>query len=134
MVAGVAAGRTQLLKKAGTTIAGVRVTSLAFDDTPIDITSNDSLGVRKLMNVSASSGITITASGVETDGVLYAIAANPATSRLLTDLTFVATGEGTTNDVITGDFFMTNYKLDADYKDAVQFSATFVSSGSWVAA
>lgn len=134
MVAAVAAGRTQTLKKAGTTIAGIRVTSISFDNTPVDITSSDSLGIRKLMSISAESGISITVSGVETDGVLYTIASNPATSRLLTDLTFTSPTAGTTADVITGDFFMASFKLDGDYKDAVMFSATFTSSGSWTAA
>jgi len=134
MAAAVAAGRAQTLKKATTTIAGIRVSSISFDDTPIDITSNDSLGVRKLMNVSAESGITITVSGVETDGVLYTIAKGPTTSRLITDLTFVSPSEDAAMDTISGDFFMTNFKLDGDYKEGVMFSATFLSSGSWTAA
>ena len=122
-----------LIKKAGTTIAGVRVTSLSVDNTPIDITSADSTGLQKLMNESAHRALTFTVSGVETDGVLYGVAIGTG-NQLLTDITITQAAAGITNDVITGDWYMTNFKLDGDYKDAIQFSASFTSSGTWTTA
>ena len=134
MAAAVAAGRDMLIKKAGTTIAGIQVTSLSIDNTPIDITTNDSIGIQKLMAVSAKRSMTTTVSGVETDGVLWAIAMGTG-SQLLTDLTFVQPAAGTTADVVTCDWYMSNYKADGDgLAGPVKFSATFMSSGSWVAA
>ena len=133
MAAAVAAGRDMLIKKAGTTIAGIRVTGLSVDNTPIDITTNDSVGIQKLLAVSAKRALTITVSGVETDGVLYGVAIGSG-SQLLTDLTFTNSAAGTTADVVTGDFYMSNFKLDGDMAQAVMFSATFSSSGTWTAA
>lgn len=133
MAAAVAAGRDMLIKKATVAIAGIKVTGLSVDNTPIDITSNDSVGIQKLMAVSAKRAMTINVSGVETDGVLWAIAMGTG-SQLLTDLTFVQPAAGSTADVVTCDWYMSNYKADGDTADAVQFSATFMSSGSWVAA
>lgn len=125
------AGRLQLLKKAGVTIAGVRTTGLSVDNTPIDITDNDSAGFQKLLPESGLQVLTISVSGVESDRVLRDIALNTAGSQLITDLSFVFASALGTNDTITGDFYLSNYKEDADYKDAVQFSATFMSSGTW---
>ena len=126
-----AAGRKSLLKKASTTIAGVRVTGITLDSTPIDITDNDSAGLQTLMSDSALQVLGITVSGVESDHVLRDIALDPSTSQLLTDLTFTFADSPGAKDVISGNFYMTNYKEDNDFKDAVQFSATFTSSGTW---
>lgn len=128
------AGRLQLLKKAGVTIAGVRTTGLSVDNTPIDITDNDSAGFQKLLPESGLQVLTISVSGVESDRVLRDIALNTAGSQLVTDLSFVFASALGTNDTLTGDFYLSNYKEDADYKDAVQFSATFMSSGTWARA
>lgn len=126
-----AAGRKQLLKKAGTTIAGIRVTGLSADYTPIDITSKDDAGIQLIFADYALAVLSLTVSGVESDHVLRDIALNPATSQLLTDVSFVFADALAAVDTITGNFFMSNFKEDADYKDAVMFSATFTSSGSW---
>ena len=59
MAAAVAAGRDMLVKKAGATIAGCRVTGLSLDNTPVDITTNDSAGIQKLMAISAKRALTL---------------------------------------------------------------------------
>ena len=130
----VAAGRDMVIKKAGTVIAGVRKVSLSIDTVSIDITSADDIGFQKLMSVSAGRSISLSVEGVESDRVLYTIGIVSGTSQLLTDLSITIPTAATTNDVITGDFYMSNYKGEGDYKDAVMFSATFTSSGAWVAA
>lgn len=130
----VAAGRDMVIKKAGTVIAGVRKVSLSIDNVSIDITSADDVGFQKLMSVSAGRSLTLSVEGVESDRVLYTVGITPGTSQLLTDLSITIPTAGTTNDVITGDFYMSNYKGEGDYKDAVMFSVTFTSSGAWVAA
>ena len=125
------AARKQILKKAGVTIAGSRVTGLSVDSTPIDITDNDSSGLQLLLSDTGFQVLGITVSGVESDHVLRDVALDPATSQLLTDLSFVFGDAIAAKDTLTGNFYMTNYKEDGDYKDAVQFSATFTSSGTW---
>ena len=129
-----AAGRNTLLKKAGVTIAGVRVTGLSMDSTPIDVTDNDSVGLQTLLSESGMQALTITVAGVESDHVLRDIALDPSISQLLTDLSWTFANSPTSKDVLTGSFYMSNYKEDSDVKDAVQFSATFTSSGTWARA
>lgn len=128
------AGRKQLIKKAGVTIAGVRVTGLSVDSSPIDVTDNDSAGFQQLLSDSALQVLGITVSGVESDRVLRDIALDTSVSQLITDLAFVFASALAAKDTLTGDFYMTNYKEDAEFKDAVQFSATFTSSGLWARA
>ena len=127
-----AAGRNTLLKKAGVTIAGVQVTGLSVDSTPIDVTDNDSGGLQVLLSESGMQALTISVSGVESDHILRDIALNPFVSQLLTDLSWKFADALAVNDVLTGSFYMSNYKEDSDVKGAVQFSATFTSSGAWV--
>ena len=133
MAAAVAAGRDMLIKKAGATIAGIRATSLTLDNTKIDITTNDSAGIQKLLAQSAKRALTITCSGVETDGVLYGVAMGSG-SQLLTDITLTQPAAGTTADVVTCDFYMDSFKVTGEMEGAVMFEATFSSSGSWTAA
>lgn len=126
-----AAARKQVIKKASVTIAGVRVTGLSLDSTPIDVTDNDSGGLQQLLADSGLQVLSFNVSGVESDHILRDIALDPTQSQLLTDLTFVFADSPGSKDTISGSFYMSNYKEDGDYKDAVMFSATFTSSGTW---
>ena len=83
------AGRKQLIKKAGVTIAGVRVTGLSVDSSPIDVTDNDSAGFQQLLADSGLQVLGITVSGVESDRVFRDVALDTSVSQLLTDLSFV---------------------------------------------
>lgn len=124
-------GRLQLLNIAATPVAGVRTLSLSVDNTPIDVSDADSDGFQELLPQVSTKVLTITVAGVETDAVLRNIALHSVNTPLVTDLTFTFADALVGVDVLAGDFFMTNYKEDADYKDAVLFSATFTSSGAW---
>lgn len=129
------AGRLYLLKKGGTAIGGVRALSMSMDSTPIDVTNADSSGVQTLLaGAAALKTLSIEVSGVYDDNVLRGIMMDPAADRLLTDLTFTHGAAGTSNDVITGNFFITNYTDTAAHDGAGEFSATFTSSGPWSAA
>jgi predicted secreted protein len=126
-----AAGRLALLKKNATTIGGVRVTNIMMDATPIDVTDNDSLGVQELLGVPGSRILSFDVEGVQEDAVLRDIAFTAASSLLLTDMTFTFGSAEAGADVISGNFFMTNYKEGNDYKEATTFSASFTSAGAW---
>ena len=130
-----AAGRKYLLKKGGTVIGGVRALSMKLDATPINISDNDSAGLQELLAVeSASKSLSIDVSGVYTDNVLRALMMAPTADLLITDLTFTHGGALAANDIISGNFYMSNYTDDASHEDAGMFSATFTSSGPWSAA
>jgi len=126
------AGRLALLKKAGTAIAGVKVSTMDCEGTPIDVSDQNSSGmVQLLAGVFTGRQMTLGVTGVEADEVLRNIAADPSQQLYLTDLTFVFGNALAAKDTITGDFFMTKYGESAADDGAVTFSATFVSSGSW---
>lgn len=129
------AGRNLLLKKATDIIAGVRMLSIKFDATPIDVTSADSAGLITLLSGDAASKqLTIEVSGVQDSNFLRSLTLSGATDMLLTDISFTAPAMPAPGDVLTGDFYMTNYTMSGAHDGAVEFSATMVSSGPWTAA
>ena len=130
----VQAGILLLLKKAGTAIAGVRTTKIAFGLTTIDITSADDAGFRKLLNAHTGQNFAITCSGVEKGGVLATLWAAPATTKYLTDVTFTLPTESAAGDVFTGDVVMTAMEITGAYDGVIEFNGTFESAGSWAAA
>jgi predicted secreted protein len=123
------AGMDAVVKKSGTAIAGVRVSGVTRDATPIDITGRDASGLVTLLGGGklSSSQLTFNVEGVEQDRVLEQIALDPSADLLLTDMT-LELGSGYT---IAGTFFMGNYQAGNDYKEASTFSAQFASSGAW---
>jgi predicted secreted protein len=127
-------GRETLVKKNSVVIAGVRVKNIAFDFTPADISDDDSVGFQTLLEDSTSQVCSFDLEGVYTSPVLRDIAIDPAVSKLVTDLTFTFASGTASKTVISGDFFMTNYKEGHDYKEAGTFSASFTSSGAWALA
>lgn len=128
---GKAAGRLAVLSKNAVAIGGVRVTTIKVDNTPIDVTDKDSAGLTELLSVPATRQLTISVEGVYEDPVLRDIAMTPATSPMLTDLTFKFADALTAVDTIGGNFFMTSYEEGNPHDDGVGFSAEFVSSGTW---
>jgi len=126
-----AAGRLAVLSKGATPIGGVRVTTLAVANEPIDVTDKDSAGIIELLAAASTKQITLSVEGVYTDPVLRAIAMAPAGSPLITDLTFKFADALAAADVVAGNFFMTSYEEGNPHDDASTFSAEFVSSGTW---
>lgn len=126
------AGRNLLLKKASAVVAGVRMLSLKFDATPIDVTDADSDGlITYLAGEAASKQLTIEVSGLQDDNVFRALILTPGQDMLITDLTFSDPSRGAASDVLSGNFFMTNYTQTGNHDGAIEFSATFTSSGTW---
>ena len=126
-----APGRLAVVSKNANVIGGVRVTNIQVDYTPIDVTDNDSVGLQELLADYSMGVLTFDVEGVYKDPVLRDIAMTPATSKLLTDMTFKFADGLTGADVISGDFFLLSYKEGNDYKEAATFSASFTSSEAW---
>jgi predicted secreted protein len=118
-------GRSYLIKKNSTALAGVRTKSLSINHEPVDITTDDEDGFRTLLAEVGESSFELTVEGVAKDSTLFD-AATGTGSRLLTDVT-IEHPEGT----ISCDVFITAFESTGAYNDAVTFSATFQSSGSW---
>ena len=126
-----AAGRLAVLSKNAVAIGGVRVTTITIANEPIDVTDRDSAGIVELLSVAATKQITISVEGVYEDPVLRDIAFSASGSPLLTDLTFKFSDGLVSADTITGNFFLTSYEEGNPHDDATEFSAEFVSSGTW---
>lgn len=118
-------GRSYTIKKNNTAIAGVRTKSLSINHEPVDITTDDEDGFRTLLSEVGESSFEISVDGVTKDSVLFDAATGSA-SKLLTDITI-----DHPNGVITGDVYLASYEETGAYNDAITFSATFQSSGTW---
>lgn len=127
-------GIALVVKKAGTAIAGIRTNKIDFGLTPIDITSADDAGFRKLLNAHTGQHFSISGSGVEKGGVLATLWAAPATTKYLTDVTFTIPTEAGSGDVFTGDVVMTAFSITGAHDGAIMFDYTFESAGTWAAA
>lgn len=118
-------GRSYVVKKNGTAIAGVRTKSLSINHEPVDITTDDEDGFRTLLSEVGESSFELSVDGVTKDSVLFDAATGSA-SKLLTDVTIEHP-----NGTISGDVYLSSYEETGAYNDAVTFSATFQSSGTW---
>lgn len=126
----VKSGRDLVLKYGGTTLAGLRTTSISLDGSPVDVTNVGSAGFRTLASFSGSKSLTITADGVWDAATNTDVAFAPSGALLLTNVT-VVDGEG---DTIDGDFFIASYEETGTHDDAITFSITLESSGAWTRA
>jgi predicted secreted protein len=120
-----AIGRSYLVKKGNTALAGVRTKSLSINHEPVDITTDDEDGFRTLLGAVGESSFELSVDGVSKDDTLFDEALSSST-KLLTDVT-IEHPSGT----ISGDVFLASYEETGAYNDAITFSATFQSSGEW---
>lgn len=121
-------GRSYVVKKGATALAGVRTKSLSINHEPVDITTDDADGFRTLLGEVGESSFELSVDGVTKDATLFDAATGSAT-KLLTDVT-IEHPSGT----ISGDVFLASYEETGAYNDAITFSATFQSSGTWTVA
>ena len=121
-------GRNLLIKKAGTTLLGIRQKSVSINGSPIDITSDDDLGYRTLLSEVGVKSMDISFDGVSKDAILRDVILGGTTSQFLSDIT-VTYPDGT---VISGDFMLTDLTTSGSTDSSVDFSGNFISSGTWV--
>ena len=126
-----AVGRLAVLAKAGTPLGGVKVTTIKFTATAIDVTDYDSLGIIELLSAHGHTQCTLTVDGLAKDVVLRSLWNSPTTSKLLTDITMKYADALLPADTIGGNFFLTDYEEGNPVDNAVTFKATLVSSGAW---
>lgn len=120
MVANV--GRNIAFTWDGSAVLGVRQKGLACDGAPIDITSDEDAGWRKLLEVAAQNEVTISLGGVTKTSVLKTAFFNGARTKAV-----VMTAPN--GDTLTGTFYLANYKETMPYNDAVTFEAEIQSTG-----
>lgn len=103
-------------------IAGVKEKSLTLSGEPIDITSDDDNGWRALLTVPGQKQVELKVSGVTKDRALLAdwFAGNLTQAVVLTYQDGAA---------MTGNFYLSEYSDKGNFKDAVSFDATLMSTG-----
>jgi predicted secreted protein len=120
-------GRDFLIKKASTVLASVRAKTVTINGEPIDITTDNSAGYRTLLGEAATRSIDMSVEGLTDDDTLRAIILGAGGSLLLTDVT-VDYPDGAS---LAGDFFLNSMEESGQHTDAVGFSASLQSSGTW---
>jgi predicted secreted protein len=106
-------------------VANVRTKGLSISGEPIDVTTDDDDGVRKLLDDAAELAIEITVSGVAAAGnPLRAEAAAVDGRAETTEFRYGAVEKW------AGSFFLSSYSENGEYKGAATFEATLVSAGA----
>ena len=123
MTAGV--GRNVTLTWGGSGISGVKEKSLSLNNEPIDITSDDDAGWRNILATPGQKQVELKVSGVTKDRDLMA-------DWFLSQLTQAVELTYENGAKITGQFFLSEYSDKGNFKDAVSFDATLMSTGAIV--
>jgi len=118
-------GRKLLIKRDGTTIAGVRTKSVTINNEAIDVTTDDDSGYRTLLEEPGQKQIDLSVEGLTKDDALLQSAAEGTT---LIDAYTIEFPSGAT---ITGDFRFNNLEMGAEYNAAITFTAEIQSTGSY---
>ena len=122
-----ATGRSLLLARGGNPVAALVAKTMSIGNEAIDVTTDDDLGFRTLLEASGTRSIDMSFEGVMKDDVLLTDAADPATTALIKagTMTFAS---GT---VIAGDFRLNDLEITGEVAGRIQFSGTLQSSGAW---
>lgn len=121
------AGRNIIVKRNGIAVAGVRVKGISIAGSPIDVTTDDDAGVRKLLDAAGQVDVAINVSGILVNDTLRDEALE-ADDRVA-PMTFEV-GSGSPTDGYAGDFFMEGYNEGGEHQGAGTFEATFQSAGA----
>lgn len=116
-------GRKFVIKKDSVAIAGARTKSAAINNEPVNISSDDDDGWRKLLEEPGEQQIDLSVSGVAKDDTLRAI--NFGESKMMDDIV-LEFGDGAE---LSGSFYLASYTESGDYNEAITFEASLQSSG-----
>jgi len=119
-------GRELIIKKAGTAIAGLKTTTVAFTAEGVDITDKLDSGYRTYGDFAGILSFEITAEGVAKDTVIRDVFL-AGSGFLLTDITI----EWDSTETWACDLWVSSYEETGEHDGSVDFSITFASSGQW---
>lgn len=121
-----ASGRALIIRRNSVKIAAVVSKTISINNEPIDITNDDDVGFRTLLEASGTRSIDISIEGVHKDDVLLN-AAGAASPTLIEDCEI----EFQSGLIIAGDFRFNSYESSGESANRIQFSATMQSTGAW---
>lgn len=116
----------QVERPTGSLIAGVRTKSISVNGEPIDITNDDDVGWRKLLDQPGEVAVEITVAGILKNETL--IQESVSTTDRVQAMSFE--WPGGTPGSLSGDFYLSAFSITGEYQGAATFEATFVSSGT----
>lgn len=115
-------GRKIIFTWNGETIDGVREKGIACAGEPINVSDDDSDGVRELLDEAGESTVDISLSGVLKSETL-------ATDWMAGDRVGAVTMTYPNGRVISGDFFLASYNETGTYNDATTFEGALQNTG-----
>jgi TP901-1 family phage major tail protein len=109
-----------------TTIAGLRSTSLTVNNESVDVTNKDSSGKRELLAAAGVQSISVSGSGVFTDGSSESTIKTNALADTIDNYQFLVPDFGT----FTGAFQITSLEYAGEFNGEVTYSMSFESGGT----
>lgn len=120
-------GAAVKIKKDGVVIcSGINQKDISINAELIDDTQGTNRGYRVYLEEIDTKGIDLGFKGIAKDRVLRKI--RLADQNLLRNVTY----EFANGDTITGNFMMSEYSESGSFKDAIQFSCSFKSTGAYI--
>jgi TP901-1 family phage major tail protein len=120
-------GRALTIDWDSVALVGVRTKGFTITNDHVDVTTDDDLGWRTLLATPGLRSVEVTVGGITKNQVLIAemlksnITGEPLTVNL-----------PTTTGTLAGTFFCSSYGDSGEHDGAVEFEATFMSSGAVV--
>lgn len=108
------------------TIAGLRSTSLTVNNESVDVTNKDSAGKRTYLAAAGVQSISVSGSGVFTDGSSESTIKTNALADTIDNYQFVVPDFGT----FTGAFQVTSLEYAGEFNGEVTYSMSFESGGA----
>lgn len=118
-------GRDLVIDWDSVTLVGVRTRGYTITNDYVDVTTDDDAGWRTLLADPGLRSMEVTVGGISSDQVLIAeimkanITGEPLTVQL-----------PTTTGTLSGTFLLSSFEQTGEHDGAVEFSATFMSSGA----
>ncbi len=115
-------GRALQIKWDSVTLVGVRTKGWTATADLVDVTTDDDNGWRTLLATPGLKSVEVTVGGISSDQVLINEFFNGTGETLTGELP-------TTTGTISGTFYLSSFEQTGEHDGAVEFSATFMSSG-----
>lgn len=125
-------GRKIDLEWGGAAIGGIREKSVELNGSPVDVTSDDDLGWRKLLLEAGENQVNLSCNGITKTSILkrdWFLGANAGGASARTKTMTLEYPDGS---ILSGEFYLATYKDTGPYKDATTFEASFQSTGAVV--
>lgn len=121
-------GRQLTIDWDSVTLVGVRTKGYTITNDYVDVTTDDDSGWRTLLADPGLRSIEVTVGGISSDEALIAdiMAASVASATLQVDLPSALSSPGS----LSGSFLVSSFEQSGEYDGAVEFSATFMSTGA----